>query len=80
MAIQDSESGNSRIAYKVVALITLWVDTGPEHESIAKLSQQIVEHEVTELLDGAGFRIGETGYEFTTAVNSIEFVRRNDMH
>ena len=80
MAIPDSESSNSRIAYKMVALVTLWVDTGPEHEAIANLSKQIVEHEVTELLDGAGFRIGETGYEFTTAVNSIEFVRRSDVH
>ena len=80
MAIQDSESGNSRISYKVVTLVTLWVDAGPEHEAIASLSKQIVEHEITELLDGAGFRIGDTGYEFTTAVNSIEFVRRNDMH
>ena len=80
MAIQDSESGNSSIAYKVVALVTLWVDNGPEHEAIASLSKQIVEHEITDLLDGAGFRIGETGYEFTTAVNSIEFVRRTDVH
>ena len=65
MAIPDTESGNSRIAYKVVTLITLWVDTGPEHDQIANLSKQILEHEITELLDGAGFRIGDTGYEFT---------------
>jgi len=80
MAIPDTESGNSRIAYKVVALVTLWVDTGPEHDQIANLSKQILEHEITELLDGAGFRIGDTGYEFTTAVNSIEFVQRKDLH
>ena len=80
MAIPDTESGNSRIAYKVVALVTLWVDTGPEHDQIANLSKQILEHEFTELLDGAGFRIGDTGYEFATAVNSIEFVQRTDLH
>jgi hypothetical protein len=80
MAIPDTEPGNSRIAYKVVALVTLWVDTGPEHDAIANLSKQILEHEITELLDGAGFRIGDTGYEFTTAVNSIEFVQRKDLH
>jgi len=80
MAIPDTESGNSRIAYKVVALVTLWVDTGPEHDAIANLSKQILEHEITELLDGAGFRIGDTGYEFSTAVNSIEFVQRKDLH
>jgi len=80
MAIPDAESGNSRIAYKLVILTTLWVDTGPEHDAIKNLSKQIIEHEVVELLDGAGFRIGETGYEFTTAVNSIDFVERNDLH
>ena len=80
MAIQNPEPGNSRVAYKVVTLLTLWVDTGPEHEAIKNLSKQILEHELTELLDGAGFRIGETGYEFATAVNSIEFVERSELH
>ena len=80
MALQNTDTGNSRIAYKVVTLITLWVDTGPEHDAIANLSKQILEHEITELLDGAGFRIGDTGYEFETAVNSIEFVQRKDLH
>jgi hypothetical protein len=80
MATPDTDKSNSRIAYQVVTLITLWVDTGPEHEAIANLSKQILEHEVTELLDGAGFRIGDTGYEFTTAVNSIEFVQRTELH
>ena len=80
MDVPDTEQGNKRIAYKVVIMTTLWVDNGPEHDSIANLSKQIVEHEVTELLDGAGFRIGDTGYEFNTAINSIEFVQRNDVH
>jgi|TARA_R100000995_G_scaffold55030_1_gene27028 hypothetical protein len=80
MDVPDTEQGNNRIAYKVVIMTTLWVDNGPEHDSIANLSKQIVEHEVTELLDGAGFRIGDTGYEFNTAINSIEFVQRNDVH
>jgi hypothetical protein len=80
MAIPDTDESNSRIAYKVVTLITLWVDEGPEHDAIVNLSKQILEHEVTELLDGAGFRIGDTGYEFTTAVNSIEFVQRTELH
>ena len=80
MAVPDTAQGNNRIAYKVVIMTTLWVDNGPEHDSIANLSKQIVEHEVTELLDGAGFRIGDTGYEFNTAINSIEFVQRNDVH
>ena len=80
MAIQASDTGNSRFAYQVVVLTTLWVDTGEEHEAIKSLAKQIVEHEVVELLDGAGFRIGETGYEFTTAVNSIDFVERKDLH
>jgi|TARA_R100000656_G_scaffold63639_1_gene48864 hypothetical protein len=80
MAIPDTDESNSRIAYKVVTLITLWVDEGPEHDAIVNLSKQILEHEVTELLDGAGFRIGETGYGFTTAVNSIEFVQRTELH
>ena len=80
MDVPDTEQGNNRIAYKVVIMTTLWVENGPEHDSIANLSKQIVEHEVTELLDGAGFRIGDTGYEFNTAINSIEFVQRNDVH
>ena len=80
MATQDSDPSKLRVAYKVVALLTLWVDQGPEHEAIANLSKQILEHELAELLDGAGFRIGDSGYEFATAVNSIEFVRRNELH
>jgi len=80
MDVSDTKQGNSRIAYKLVIMSTLWVDSGPEHESIASLSKQIVEHEVTELLDGAGFRIGDTGYEFETAVDSVEFVQRSDVH
>ena len=80
MDVPDTEQGNNRIAYKVVIMTTLWVDNGPEHDSIANLSKQIVEHEVTELLDGAGFRICDTWYEFNTAINSIEFVQRNDVH
>lgn len=80
MAIQDSEQGKPRVAYKVVALLTLWVDPGPEHEAMANLSKQILEHELAEILDGAGFRIGDTGYEFATAIHSIEFIRRNELH
>ena len=80
MATQDTDQSKSRVAYKVVALLTLWVDQGPEHDAMANLSKQILEHELAQLLDGAGFRIGDTGYEFATAVHSIEFVRRNELH
>ena len=80
MATQDTDQSKPRVAYKVVTLLTLWVDQGPEHEAMANLSKQILEHELAQLLDGAGFRIGDTGYEFATAVHSIEFVRRNEHH
>ena len=80
MDVPDTEQGNNRIAYKVVIMTALCVDKWPYHNSIANLSNQIVEHEVSELLDGAGFRIGDTGYESNTAINSIEFVQRNDVH
>jgi len=80
MATQDTDQSKSRVAYKVVTLLTLWVDQGPEHDAMANLSKQILEHELAQLLDGAGFRIGDTGYEFATAVHSIEFVRRNELH
>ena len=80
MATQDTDQSKSRVAYKVVTLLTLWVDQGPEHDAMANLSKQILEHELAQLLDGAGFRIDDTGYEFATAVHSIEFVRRNELH
>ena len=80
MADQDTETSNSRIAYKVVALFTMWVDDGPEHEVMKEISKQIVSHELADNLDGAGFRIGDTDYTFETAVNSIEFVTRSELN
>ena len=80
MADKDTTTSNSRIAYRVVALFTLWVDEGPEHEEMKEISKQIVSHELADTLDGAGFRIGETEYTFETALHSIEFVTRNDLN
>jgi hypothetical protein len=80
MADQDTATGNNRVAYKVVALFTMWVDDGPEHEAMKEISKQIVSHELADNLDGAGFRIGDTEYTFETAVNSIEFVTRSELN
>lgn len=80
MAGQDTNKGNSRTPYKMVMLITLWVDDGPEHEVMTSLAKQIVTHEITELVDSASFRIGDTGYSFGTSVDSVEFVERKNLH
>lgn len=80
MDVQDAKKGNTRRAYKMVALVTLWVDEGPEHEAMSKIAKQIVSHELSELFDGAGFKLGDTGYGFETAINSIEFVEKKELH
>ena len=80
MAVQDTKEGNARRAYKMVALVTLWVDEGPEHETMASLAKQIVEHEIHELVDSASFKIGDSGYSFGTSVDSVEFVEKKNLH
>jgi len=80
MDVQDAKEGNNRRAYKMVALVTLWVDEGPEHEAMSKIAKQIVSHELSELFDGAGFKLGDTGYGFETAINAIEFVEKKELH
>ena len=80
MADQDTGKGNSRTSYKMVMLVTVWVDEGPEHETMANLAKQIVEHEIHELVDNASFKIGDSGYSFGTSVDSVEFVEKKNLH
>ena len=80
MAGQDTDKGNSRTPYKMVMLITLWVDDGPEHEVMTSLAKQIVGHEIHDLVDNAAFKIGDTGYSFGTSVDAIEFVEKKNLH
>ena len=54
MAIQDSEPGNSRTPYKMVALITLWVDDVDSHAIILEAARQIVTKEIYNTCDSAG--------------------------
>ena len=80
MADKDASQGNSRTSYKMVMLVILWVDEGPEHETMADLAKQIVEHEIYELVDSASFKIGDSGYSFGTSVDSVEFVEKKNLH
>ena len=80
MAIQNPEPGNSRTAYKMVALITLWVDDGPNHEIILETARQIVTKELYNNIDSAGYKIGETDEGFSTSVEAVELIKRTDLH
>ena len=80
MAIQDSEPGNSRTAYKMVALITLWVDDGRNHEIILETARQIVTKELYGSIDSAGYKIGDTEEGFSTSVEAVELIKRQDIH
>ena len=80
MADKNPDKGNSRTSYKMVMLVTVWVDEGPEHETMASLAKQIVEHEIHELVDSASFKIGDSGYSFGTSVDSVEFVEKKNLH
>ena len=80
MADKDTSPGNSRAPYKMVMIVTLWVDQGPEDDVMAGIAKQIVSHEVHDLVHGAGFKIGETDYAFETSVDSIEFIERQNLH
>jgi hypothetical protein len=80
MAIQNPEPGNSRTAYKMVALITLWVDDGPNHEIILETARQIVTKELYNHIDSAGYKIGDTDEGFSTSVEAIELIKREELH
>jgi hypothetical protein len=80
MADKNPDKGNSRTPYKMVMIITLWVDDGSEHEVMTSLAKQIVAHEIHELVDSASFKIGDSGYSFGTSVDAIEFVEKKNLH
>ena len=80
MAIQDSKPGNSRTPYKMVALITLWIDDGMNHDIILETARQIVTKELYGSIDSAGYKIGDTEEGFSTSVEAVELIRRQDIH
>ena len=80
MASKDAIQGNTRTPYKVVAMITLWVDDTPDHEALVEVAQHIVTKEIFNLVDGAGFQIGETGQGFETTVDSVDMVKRSNLN
>ena len=77
---KDTTTGNSRTPYRMVALITVWVDDGQDHEMMLHAANQIVRKEIYENIDGAGFKVGDTTKGFETEVDSVEFIRRADVH
>ena len=77
---KDPVTGSSRTPYRMVALITVWVDDGQDHEMMLHAANQIVRKELYENIDGAGFKVGDTSRGFETAVESVEFIRRTDLH
>ena len=77
---KDTATGNSRTPYRMVALITVWVDDGQDHEMMLHAANQIVRKEIYENIDGAGFKVGDTTKGFETEVDSVEFIRRTDLH
>ena len=80
MAIQNAGPGNSRTSYKMVALITLWVDDGKNHEIILETARQIVTKELYNNIDSAGYKIGESDEGFSTVVESVELIERTELH
>ena len=80
MAIQDSEPGNSRTPYKMVALITLWVDDVDSHAIILEAARQIVTKEIYKTCDSAGYKIGDSQEGFSTSVEAVELIKRTDLH
>ena len=80
MAIQNAGPGNSRTAYKLVALITLWVDDGENHEIILETARQIVTKELYNTIDSAGYKIGDTDEGFSTSVEAVELIKRTELH
>ena len=80
MAVQDTEQGSSRTAYKVVALVTLWVDDGERHDVLVETAKQIITKEIYHHLDGAGYKLGDADMGFVTAVEAVEIIKRQDLH
>ena len=80
MDAKDTVSGNSRTPYRMVAMITVWVDDGQDHEMMLHAASQIVTKEIYDHIDGAGFKVGDTSRGFETSVESVEFIRRTDLH
>ena len=80
MAIQNAGPGNSRTSYKMVALITLWVDDGENHDVILETARQIVTKELYSNIDSAGYKIGDTDEGFSTVVEAVELIKRADLH
>ncbi len=80
MARKDTSPGNTRTPYKVVAMITLWVDDNQDHEALVEVAQHIVTKEIFNLVDGAAFKIGDTGQGFETSVDSIDMVKRSHVN
>jgi hypothetical protein len=80
MDAEDTVSGNSRTPYRMVAMITVWVDDGQDHEMMLHAASQIVSKEIYEHIDGAGFKVGDTSKGFETEVESVEFILRTDLH
>ena len=80
MDAKDTSAGNSSTPYRMVALITVWVDDGQDHEIMLHAANQIVRKELYDIIDGAGFKVGETTKGFETSVDSVELIRRTDFH
>ena len=80
MADKNPSPGNARTPYKVVAMITLWVDDTPDHEALVEVAQHIVTKEIFNLVDGAAFKVGDTGQGFETSVDSIDMVKRSNVN
>tara|TARA_Y100001951_G_C11100703_1_gene161866 strand:- start:176 stop:418 length:243 start_codon:yes stop_codon:yes gene_type:complete len=80
MASKDTIPGNTRTPYKIVVMITLWVDDNPDHEALVEVAQHVLTKEIFNLVDGAGFQIGETGQGFETTVDSVDMVKRSNLN
>tara|TARA_R110002020_G_scaffold475930_3_gene714627 strand:- start:4695 stop:4937 length:243 start_codon:yes stop_codon:yes gene_type:complete len=77
---QNPEQGNSRTPYKMVALITVWVDDDQDHEEMIYAASKIVNKELIDAIDGSKFSVGNRSTGFETNVESVEIIRRVDFH
>ena len=80
MASKDAISGNTRTPYKMVAILTLWVDDGEDLESLVEVAKHILTNEIINLVDGAAFKVGDTEQGFETTVDGIDMVKRSNVN
>ena len=80
MEVKQPSQAKTRSPYKVVAMLTLWVDDCEDHESLVEIAKHILTKEIFNLVDGAAFKVGDTEQGFETTVDGIDMVKRSNVN